>query len=151
MEQLPYIGEHDQRVGAPADVVWTALLKILRREMGGSAPIARTWAATPPRARPSLPAGPGKAVPGFRVVEAEPGRRLALRGRHRFSSYALTFVLDRRMPRMRRHLRRKPHARRLHPTGARTHASHADGHCFAAHRARHPGRELRFRGGSVAR
>jgi hypothetical protein len=29
-----------------------------------------------------------------RVVEAEPGRRLALRGRHRFSNYALTFVLD---------------------------------------------------------
>jgi hypothetical protein len=33
-------------------------------------------------------------VPGFRVVEAEPCRRLALRGRHRFSNYALTFVLD---------------------------------------------------------
>ncbi|MBC7973361.1 MAG: hypothetical protein H7138_00125, partial [Myxococcales bacterium] len=33
-------------------------------------------------------------VPGFRVVEAESGRRLALRGRHRFSRYALTFVLD---------------------------------------------------------
>jgi hypothetical protein len=33
-------------------------------------------------------------VPGFRVVEAESGRRLALRGRHRFSNYALTFVLD---------------------------------------------------------
>jgi hypothetical protein len=31
-------------------------------------------------------------VPGFRVVEAEPGRRFALRGRHRFSNYALTFI-----------------------------------------------------------
>jgi len=29
------------------------------------------------------------------VVEVEPGRQLALRGRRRFSSYALTFVLDR--------------------------------------------------------
>jgi hypothetical protein len=27
------------------------------------------------------------------VAEAEPGRRLALRGRHRFSRYELTFVL----------------------------------------------------------
>ena len=33
-------------------------------------------------------------MPGFRVVEAEPGRRLALRGRHRFANYALTFVFD---------------------------------------------------------
>ncbi len=37
---------------------------------------------------------PGDTVPGFRVVEVEPGRRLVLRGRHRFSNYALTFVLD---------------------------------------------------------
>jgi len=41
MDELPYIDEHSQRVDAPADVVWTALLKVLRREMGGSAPIAR--------------------------------------------------------------------------------------------------------------
>ncbi|MBZ0090389.1 MAG: hypothetical protein K8H90_08440 [Thermoanaerobaculia bacterium] len=33
-------------------------------------------------------------MPGFRVAESEPGRRLALRGRHRFARYALTFVLD---------------------------------------------------------
>lgn len=36
MEQLPYVDEHSQRVDAPADVVWTALLKVLRRQMGGS-------------------------------------------------------------------------------------------------------------------
>ena len=33
-------------------------------------------------------------MPGFRVAEAGPGRRLALRGPHRFSRYALTFILD---------------------------------------------------------
>jgi hypothetical protein len=33
-------------------------------------------------------------VPGFRVVAVEPGRRLELRGRHRFAQYALTFILD---------------------------------------------------------
>ena len=37
---------------------------------------------------------PNTAVPGFRVVAAEPGKRLELRGRHRFSNYALTFELD---------------------------------------------------------
>lgn len=41
MEPLPYIDEHSQRLDAPADVVWTALLKVLRREMGGSTPMAR--------------------------------------------------------------------------------------------------------------
>lgn len=39
---------------------------------------------------------PGTASPGRpgRVVESEPGRRLALRGRHRFANYALTFVVE---------------------------------------------------------
>lgn len=36
----------------------------------------------------------GETVPGFRVVESDPGRRLPLRGRHRFADYALTFVLN---------------------------------------------------------
>ena len=92
MELLPYIDEHDQRVDAPADVVWTALLKVLRREMGGTAPIARMLGCDPAKGTAEFAGRPGEAVPGFRVVEAEPGRRLALRGRHRFSNYALTFV-----------------------------------------------------------
>jgi hypothetical protein len=94
MEQLPYIDEHSRRVDAPADVVWTALLKVLSREMGGSALIARILGCDPAQGTAEFAGRPGEAVPGFRVVEAEPGRRLALRGRHRFASYALTFVLD---------------------------------------------------------
>jgi hypothetical protein len=53
--------------------------------MSGGAPIARTA---------ELTGLPGEAVPGFRVVEAEPGRRLVLGGRHRFSRYTLTFVIE---------------------------------------------------------
>jgi hypothetical protein len=49
MEQLPYIDEHSQRVDAPADVVWSALLKLLRRGMGGSVPIARILGCEPAR------------------------------------------------------------------------------------------------------
>ncbi len=94
MEQLPFIDEHSQRVDAPADVVWAALLKVLRREMGGSAWIARTLGCDPAQGMAEFAGRPGDAVPGFRVVEAEPGRRLALRGRHRFSNYALTFILE---------------------------------------------------------
>ncbi|WP_242343814.1 DUF2867 domain-containing protein [Anaeromyxobacter terrae] len=94
MDQLPYIDEHSQQVDASADVVWTSLLKVLRREMGGSAPIARILGCDPAQGTAEFAGRPGDAVPGFRVVEADPGRRLALRGRHRFSDYALTFVLD---------------------------------------------------------
>jgi hypothetical protein len=93
-EHLPYIDEHSQRVDAPADVIWSALLKVLCREMGGSARIARMLGCDPAQGTAGFAGRPGEAVPGFRVVEAEPGRRLALRGRHRFSNYALTFVLD---------------------------------------------------------
>lgn len=94
MEELPYVDEHSQRVDAPVDVVWTALLKVLRREMGGMVPIARILGCDPAQGTAEFAGRPGETVPGFRVVEAEPGRRLALRGRHRFSNYALTFVLD---------------------------------------------------------
>lgn len=93
MEQLPYIDEHSQQVAAPADVAWTALLKVLR-EMGGSAQIARILGCDPAQGTAEFAGRPGEAVPGFRVVEAEPGRRLALRGRHRFANYALTFIFD---------------------------------------------------------
>src|SRR5436305_13800691 len=93
MEQYPYIDEHNQRFDGPADVVWSALLKILRG-MSGGAPIARLLGCDPVQGTAEFAGRPGEAVPGFRVVEAEPGRRLALRGRHRFAHYALTFVID---------------------------------------------------------
>ena len=94
MDQLPYVDEHSERVDAPGDAVWAALLKVLRREMGGSARIARILGCDPARGTPEFAGRPGETVPGFRVVEAEPGRRLVLRGRHRFSNYALTFIFD---------------------------------------------------------
>ncbi len=93
MERLPYIDEHSQRVDAPADAVWAALSKVLRRQMGGSARMARILGCDPAQGTARFAGRPGDAVPGFRVVEADPGR-LALRGRHRFADYALTFVLD---------------------------------------------------------
>ena len=94
MEQLPYVDEHSQRFDTPVDAIWTALLKVLRTQMGGSAWIAGILGCDPAHGTPEFAGRPGETVPGFRVVEAEPGRRLVLRGRHRFSNYALTFILD---------------------------------------------------------
>jgi len=94
MEQLPFIDEHTQRVDASADAVWAALSKVLRREMGGGEWFARLLGCDPVQGTREFSGRPGETVPGFRVAEVEPGRRLALRGRHRFARYALTFVLD---------------------------------------------------------
>ena len=94
MEQLPFVDEHVQRIDAPAGAVWTALLRVLHRQMGGSARLARVVACDPAQGTAEFTGRPGEAVPGFRVAEAEPGRRMVLRGRHRFAEYTLTFVLE---------------------------------------------------------
>lgn len=96
MEELPYIDEYavDIDVGTPPQRVWTALTQVLRRELGAGRGIARALGCDPAEATPGFDGSPGQTLPGFRVVEAERGRRLALRGRHRFSHYQLTFLLD---------------------------------------------------------
>jgi hypothetical protein len=91
---LPYLDEHSVAVRASADAVWASLLAVLRRQMGGSARFARLLGCDPAQGTPTFTGVPGQAVPGFRVAEAERGRRLALRGRHRFADYALTFVIE---------------------------------------------------------
>jgi hypothetical protein len=92
MQQLPYIDEHSQQIEAPVDAVWAALLKVLR-QMNVAVRWRGFWAAIPRKALPVSPAALTRQCP-FRVLEAEHGRRLVLRGRHRFSNYALIFVLD---------------------------------------------------------
>jgi hypothetical protein len=90
---LPYIDEHGLQIAAPGPAIWAALLRVLRG-MAGSTALARVLGCDPARSTGEFAGRPGDAVPGFRVVEAEPGRRLALRGRHRFADYALTFIVD---------------------------------------------------------
>ncbi len=94
MESLPYIDEHSATTDAPRDAVWASLLRVLQRQMGGSATFARVLGCDPARSSGTLTGQPGETVPGFRVVGAEQGRRLELRGRHRFSRYALTFTIE---------------------------------------------------------
>lgn len=94
MERLPYIDEHARTVDGSRERVWAALVAVLRGELAGGGRIAGVLGCDPAHGTPEFDGRPGQAVPGFRVVEAEPGRRLALRGRHRLSRYALTFILD---------------------------------------------------------
>lgn len=95
MERLPYIDEHATDLGGvPRERVWSALTEVLRRELGGGERIARALGCEPAVRSPRFDGSPGQTLPGFRVEESEPGRRLTLRGRHRFARYELTFLLD---------------------------------------------------------
>ena len=93
-EQLPFLDEHREQVDVPADVAWTALVGVLRRRMGGARTLARVLGCDPLEGTPGFSGRVGDTLPGFRVVDSEPGRRLVLQGRHRFARYALTFLID---------------------------------------------------------
>lgn len=94
--QLPTVDEHEITVAAPVDAVWRTLLHALDRGFSGrgAAGYARLVGCEPSTASGPRPLAEGSTIPGFRVVAADPGRRLALEGRHRFSTYALVFHLD---------------------------------------------------------
>jgi hypothetical protein len=93
MEPLPFIDVHTQKVHAPREAVWSALLAVLGRQLGGHERYARFLGCDPARSSGSLTGHAGETLPGFRVIEAEPARRLALGGQHRFARYELTFEL----------------------------------------------------------
>lgn len=90
---LPFIDEHQVHVSTSAPAVWRALTTQLSgRGLGGGAALAHLLAAEPRRASGSGLAE-GATLPGFKVAEAAPGRRVRLTGRHHFSRYSLIFTL----------------------------------------------------------
>ncbi|MFI7414368.1 hypothetical protein ACIBU0_37545 [Streptomyces sp. NPDC049627] len=116
---LPYVDEHTTVVASDADTVWRELATLMDRTFsrGRSMGIVR-WLGCADR----TPSGPrplaeGSTLRGFRVAVADPGRELALIGRHRFSSYALVFRLDEAGPGQTR-IRAETRARFPGPTGA---------------------------------
>lgn len=81
LDPLPFVDEHRARVRATPERTWDAVLRLARR-LGRPAPaaFAALWRLEP--------------ASGFAIAEETPPRRLALRGRHRFSRYELAFVVD---------------------------------------------------------
>jgi hypothetical protein len=98
MERLPYIDEHSIEMDATREQAWSALVSVLRTDLGGTAPtlLTRVLGGVPSESRGDWRATPhyGDALPGFEVEESRAPARLELGGRHRFSRYALVFELD---------------------------------------------------------
>ncbi len=93
---LPYVDEHATVIAADPDRVWAALTRTLDAAFSrrGASTYARAVGCADDRASGPRPLAEGSSIPGFRVVTAVPPHRLVLTGRHRFSSYALTFDID---------------------------------------------------------
>lgn len=94
---FPLLDEHATEIAAGVDDVWLDLLHTLDRgpfPQRLTAGIARAVGCADRTASGPRPLTAGSTVPGFRVEVAVPGSELALEGRHRYSSYALTFRLD---------------------------------------------------------
>jgi hypothetical protein len=82
MEPLPYVDVHSRRVSATPERTWDALVHLVRSRMTDPAPAAfvALWRLEP--------------ASGFEIAEQAEPRHLVLRGRHRFSRYALAFELE---------------------------------------------------------
>jgi len=95
--QLPYLDEHTTTIAAGVDDAWLALTETLDRAFSRphTAGVARAIGCADRAASGPRPLEEGSAIPGFRIARAVPGRELVLRGRHRFSVYALIFRLER--------------------------------------------------------
>jgi hypothetical protein len=93
--ELPFVDEHAATVDAPAAEAWRSLLDLVDGLVPGPGAVyARVVGCEDTVASGPRPLTEGSTIPGFHVVRAVPERELALEGRHRFSTYALTFRLE---------------------------------------------------------
>lgn len=93
---LPYVDELPIEIGADREKTWVALLRVVEGSFAsarGRGP-ARLLACEDTELSGPRPLAEGSAFPGFHVETAEPPSELALAGRHRFSTYLLSFRLE---------------------------------------------------------
>ncbi|MEU4555870.1 hypothetical protein EV382_2087 [Micromonospora violae] len=96
IDSLPHLDEHTTLVAATPDEVWPHLADVVEATFSrpGMTGYARLVGAADPVTSGPRPLTEGSTFPGFHVATAIPGQELALRGSHRFSTYALIFRLD---------------------------------------------------------
>ncbi len=94
--ELPYVDELPIEIAADREATWTALLRVVEGSFAsarGRGP-ARLLACEDTEPSGPRPLAQGSAFPGFHVEATEPEAELALAGRHRFSTYRLSFRLE---------------------------------------------------------
>ncbi len=93
LDGLPFVDEHAvDTLAAPPDV-WRSVVATFGHQSAGTAQYARLVGADPVDASGTFPEV-GATVAGFRVADVHPETMLLLTGRHRFSTYALTVLVD---------------------------------------------------------
>jgi hypothetical protein len=92
----PYVDELPTEIAADREVTWAALLRVVEGSFASDRRLgpARLLACEDIEPSGPRPLAQGSAFPGFHVETAEPPSRLGLAGRHRFSTYQLTFRLE---------------------------------------------------------
>ncbi len=93
---LPYVDELPIEIGADREKTWAALLRVVEGSFAsarGRGP-ARVLACADTELSGPRPLAEGSAFPGFHVETVEPSSELGLAGRHRFSTYLLSFRLE---------------------------------------------------------
>jgi hypothetical protein len=93
---LPYVDELPVEIGADREATWAALLRVVEGSFAsarGRGP-ARLLACEDTELSGPRPLAHGSAFPGFHVEAAAPLSELTLAGRHRFSTYLLSFRLE---------------------------------------------------------
>jgi hypothetical protein len=93
---LPYVDELPIEIGADQQTTWAALLRVVEGSFAsarGRGP-ARLLGCEDTALSGPRPLAQGSAFPGFHVETAEPPSELGLAGRHRFSTYLLSFRLE---------------------------------------------------------
>ena len=92
MSDLSFIDERTREVAAPVERTWEAL--IAPAHMGAGAERIARILGCDPATRTGEPGTVGSTTPGFRVARSVPPRELGLEGRHHFSRYELTFLIE---------------------------------------------------------
>jgi hypothetical protein len=93
--ELPFVDEHAVDVDAPAERTWDAVVAVSRNAFGGGGAglFARIVGCDETEVS-GTPVEEGSTIVGFRVETSRPPHELVLAGRHRFSEYRLTFLVE---------------------------------------------------------
>jgi hypothetical protein len=93
--ELPFVDEHAIAVNASLQDTWAAVTATSGNGSSGRvSEVAAAMLGCRESRASEPPLGEGSTLVGFRVARFAPPHLLALEGEHRFSRYALTFIVD---------------------------------------------------------